>query len=122
MNYFVEALKKYATFSGRARRKEYWFFFLGYVVLYFIAAILDGMMSGPNPEDVSFIFTTVVALALFLPNLAVSVRRLHDTDRSGWWVLLGLIPLLGGLVLLVFFCLEGTQGENSFGYDPKDED
>lgn len=122
MNYFVEALKKYATFSGRARRKEYWFFTLGYVVLYFIAAILDGMMGGPTPEEASFIFTGLVALALFLPNLAVSVRRLHDTDRSGWWVLLGFIPALGALVLLVFFCLEGTQGENRFGDDPKDED
>lgn len=119
MNYFVECMKKYATFSGRARRKEYWMFVLGYVVLYFIAAIIDGMMSGGNPENVSMIFTLLVSLALFLPSLAVLVRRLHDTDRSGWWVLVNFIPLIGQLVLLVFVCLEGTKGDNRFGEDPK---
>lgn len=118
MNYFVECLKKYATFSGRARRKEYWLFLLGYVIIYFVAAILDGMMSGNKPNAMPIV-STVAAFALFLPWLAVTVRRLHDTDRSGWWILIGFIPFIGSLVLLVFGCMEGTKGDNRFGEDPK---
>lgn len=121
MNYLIEPFKKFATFSGRARRKEYWLFALGYVVMIFIAAILDGMRSGGNPENATMFLSSLVYLVYLLPLLAVSVRRLHDTDRSGWWVLLG-ITGIGGLVLLVFFVLEGTKGENRFGDDPKDED
>lgn len=119
MNYFVECMKKYATFSGRARRKEYWIFCVCYVAIIFIAAIVDGMMSGSNPKDMSSIMTSLASLALFLPSLAVSVRRLHDTDRSGWWVLVNFIPLIGQLVWFVFVCLEGTKGDNRFGEDPK---
>lgn len=119
MNYFVECMKKYATFSGRARRKEYWIFCVCYVAIIFIAAIVDGMMSGGNPENMSSIVTSLASLALFLPLLSVSVRRLHDTDRSGWWILLNLLPFIGGLVLFVFACLEGTKGDNRFGEDPK---
>lgn len=118
MNYFVECLKKYATFSGRARRKEYWMFILVYVVIIFITATLDGIMGGGNPNATPVI-TLLASLALLLPNLAVLVRRLHDTDRSGWWILISLIPVIGGLVLFVFTCLEGTSGDNRFGEDPK---
>lgn len=117
MNYFVECLKKYATFSGRARRKEFWLFMLGFVIVYFVAAILDGMMSGGN-ANAKAILSGLVWLALLLPSIAVTVRRLHDTDRTGWWALIG-ITMIGCLVLLVFACMEGTKGDNRFGEDPK---
>jgi uncharacterized membrane protein YhaH (DUF805 family) len=130
-----EPLRKYATFRGRARRTEYWlwqlFLFLLFVVL---TAWLIGQAGpipdGATPEEINEIIAnapgtmlpaTLIALAslgLFLPSLAVTVRRLHDTDRTGWWIFLNLIPL-GGLVLLVFYVLDGTPGPNRHGPDPK---
>src|SRR4051812_18383749 len=105
-------LGKYADFSGRARRSEYWYWTLAlliaYVVLFILAAIAK-----------PFLFLLIVFyLAILVPSIAVGARRLHDTDRSGWWLLLGIVPF-GGLVLLVFFCMEGTPGPNSHGADPK---
>ena len=107
-----EALKKYADFKGRARRKEYWLFILLYSVCYFIAFLID-VASGAL-----IIFTTIVALGLLIPLISVAVRRLHDTDRSGWWFLLVFVPF-AYIVLLIFFFLDGTPGENRFGPDPK---
>ena len=107
-----EALKKYADFKGRARRKEYWLFILLYSICYFIAFLID-VASGAL-----IIFTTIVALGLLIPLISVAVRRLHDTDRSGWWFLLGFVPFVN-IVLLIFFFLDGTPGENRFGPDPK---
>ena len=107
-----EALKKYAEFKGRARRKEYWLFILLYSICYFIAFLID-VVSGAL-----IIFTTIVALGLLIPLISVAVRRLHDTDRSGWWFLLGFVPF-ANIVLLIFFFLDGTPGENRFGPDPK---
>ncbi|MBM7805546.1 uncharacterized membrane protein YhaH (DUF805 family) [Geodermatophilus bullaregiensis] len=104
-------LTKYADFSGRARRAEYWWFFLFAVVVSLVAAVLDGVIGAP-------VFSLLTALGLLVPNLAVSVRRLHGTDRSGWWLLLNLVPF-GGIVLLVFYCLEGQPGHNRFGPSPK---
>ncbi|WP_405817720.1 DUF805 domain-containing protein [Streptomyces sp. NBC_01390] len=112
MNYFIEALKKYAVFSGRARRKEYWMFILfaviGYLALLGIGYAIDMVW-------IAFVFYA----ALLLPALGVSVRRLHDTNRSGWWFFFGLVPLVGGITLLVFYCLDGDQGENNYGSSPK---
>ena len=107
-----EALKKYADFKGRARRKEYWLFILLYSICYFIAFLID-VASGAL-----IIFSTIVALGLLIPLISVAVRRLHDTDRSGWWFLLGFVPF-ANIVLLIFFFLDGTAGENRFGSDPK---
>lgn len=107
-----EALKKYADFKGRARRKEYWLFILLYSICYFIAFLID-VASGAL-----IIFTTIVALGLLIPLISVAVRRLHDTDRSGWWFLLGFVPF-ANIVLLIFFFLDDTPGENRFGPDPK---
>ncbi len=107
--------RKYVDFSGRARRPEYWWFMLFYwlvlVVLTAVDAVIIGTRGGAG------IFSGLAMLALFLPTLAVGVRRLHDTDRSGWWLLIGLVPLIGGIVLLVFMCLRGTEGPNRFGSD-----
>jgi uncharacterized membrane protein YhaH (DUF805 family) len=106
------ALRQYAGFHGRARRSEYWWFTLFAGVLEFAAAIVDVVAHTP-------VIGLVVDLALLLPTLAVGVRRLHDTDRSGWWLLLGLIPLVGAIVLIVFFCQDSHFGPNRFGPSPK---
>ncbi len=113
MNWYLNVMKNYITFDGRARRKEYWMFFLINIIILLVLSIVDGVLFGGTA-----ILSGIYALIQFLPQLAVSVRRLHDTDRSGWWILLGLIPIVG-LVLLVFFCLNGTPGSNRFGADPK---
>lgn len=116
---FVEAIKscfgKYATFQGRACRSEYWFFYLFYTLAYVIASIVDAVLGFP-------ILTLVFLLATVVPILAVGVRRLHDTDRSGWWLLIPLVPLIGGIVLLIWTCSRGTTGDNRFGSDPLADD
>jgi len=114
MNWFVAVIKKYAEFSGRARRKEYWMFVLFYFLIAIGIAIVEGLLGSPG------IVGGLFGLALLVPSLAVTVRRLHDTARSGWWILIGLVPLVGFIVLLVFMCLEGSSGSNAFGADPKD--
>jgi uncharacterized membrane protein YhaH (DUF805 family) len=130
-----DPLRQYATFRGRSRRKEYWLWQLFLLLLFgVLTAWLIGaagpIPEGATPEEVNALLmdapgTTlpiaVIALsslALFLPSLAVSVRRLHDSDKSGWWLLLNLIPV-GGLVLFIFYLLDGTRGPNSHGPDPK---
>jgi len=113
-------LAKYATFTGRATRPEYWWWILAMIILFTVLAMIDGALIAPmlgfetfDPEagqPVSF----VASLALLLPNLAVSARRLHDTDRSAWWLLLGLVPVIGTLVLLFFYIQRGSDGPNRF--------
>jgi uncharacterized membrane protein YhaH (DUF805 family) len=120
MKWFLDALKnRYATFEGRARRKEYWFFVLFYALAIVALAIVDDIV-GTYREEVGFgLLTAVFVLATFIPTLAVTVRRLHDTNRSGWWVLLEFVPIVGGLVLLVFMVLDSQPGANRFGPNPK---
>jgi uncharacterized membrane protein YhaH (DUF805 family) len=148
LEFAVLPLRKYADFSGRAPRAEYWWFYLGSVILNFLAGLLDGALG------TSEIISGAVSLALLLPSLAVTVRRLHDTDRSGWWLLafvavfgvIGAMAVLGGpslgqsfgstagmftfmmvavlamlavgITMLVFMVQEGTEGENRYGSDP----
>ncbi|MFF0714761.1 DUF805 domain-containing protein [Streptomyces bauhiniae] len=112
MNWYVDVLKKYAVFSGRARRKEYWMFTLFSVIISIVLTILD------NALDINFL-AGLYSLAVLLPSLAVGVRRLHDTSRSGWWLLVALIPLIGAIVLLVFFVSEGKPEANEYGPNPK---
>jgi uncharacterized membrane protein YhaH (DUF805 family) len=108
---------KYATFKGRARRPEYWWFFLFYYLVLFGLSLVDaGITAAGGPGVTSFL----AILALFLPLLAVQVRRLHDTDRSGWFLLLSFIPLIGVIILIVFWCQRGTEGPNRFGSDEVD--
>lgn len=104
--------KKYATFSGRASRSEYWWFYLFALITNIVISLIAS-----NSSAVSVI-ALVVTLGLLLPIFAVGVRRLHDVGRSGWWFLLGLVPILGGLVLLVWSVSPGTTGNNSYGPDP----
>ncbi len=106
-------LSKYVDFSGRASRSEFWWFTLFNFLLNVVASVIDLMM---NTEFVSI----VASLALLLPALGVAVRRLHDVDRSGWWILITLIPLIGIIVLIVWYASEGTRGDNRFGPIPAD--
>jgi uncharacterized membrane protein YhaH (DUF805 family) len=113
MSWYLEVIKNYVNFRGRARRKEYWMFTLvnalialGIFVIEMLAGI-DGWLYG------------LYSLFVFLPSFAVAIRRLHDTGRSGWWILISLIPIVGAIVILVFMCLEGESQSNKWGQNPK---
>ena len=112
MHWYVDVLKKYAVFSGRARRQEYWMFFLFNLIVTIVLAIIDGAMD-------SNVLGILYGLATLLRGLGVSVRRLHDTDRSGWWILIALIPLIGTIILIVFLATEGKAEPNQHGPNPK---
>lgn len=120
MDWYLKVLKNYVGFDGRARRTEFWMFFLFNLIAYVIAMILDwilGLTIFPGmPGAISMLYS----LAVLLPNLAVGVRRLHDIGQSGWLILVGIIPLIGVIVLLILFVLEGKPGENQYGPNPKE--
>lgn len=121
MEWMLMPVRRYADFSGRSRRKEFWMFQLGIFLLY-IAVVVLGAILGAISETLSAIVMGIFALAmlgLIIPSLAVAVRRMHDQDKSGWMLLLGLIPLIGSIILLVFYCTDGTPGPNQYGPDPK---
>ncbi len=111
MDWFKKGLRNYTNFSGRARRKEYWYFVLVQMGLVIIAMILDAIIF--NSE--TGLFYIVVALGLFLPGLAVTIRRLHDTSRSGWWFLISILPLIGSIILLVFLASDTKLETNQWG-------
>lgn len=119
MNWYLEVLRKYAVFSGRARRKEYWMFAVFNIIISIILGIIDAVLFKKSETDLG-ILGAIYALAVLLPSLAVSVRRLHDTGRSGWWLLISFIPLLGWLVLLIFMILDSEPGDNEYGPTPKE--
>ena len=122
MNWYLEVLQKYAVFSGRARRKEYWLFFLFNILIsmgLFVIEILAGVGSKLLGVGVS-LMGLLYALAVLVPGLAVTVRRLHDTGRSGWWLLMAFIPLIGTIVLIVFLATDGKPGANRYGPNPKE--
>ncbi|MDG4835009.1 MULTISPECIES: DUF805 domain-containing protein [unclassified Micromonospora] len=120
---FIDAVKsvlsKYVGFTGRARRSEYWWFALFTILVSIVASILDGALGLDFEGSTTGLIGLVASLALLLPSLAVGVRRLHDTDRTGWWLLIALVPLVGFIVLIVFFVLDSTPGTNRFGPNPK---
>jgi uncharacterized membrane protein YhaH (DUF805 family) len=112
-------LENYANFNGRARRSEYWYFVLMNMLIAITAMILDNI-TGLAMENIGYgPIYLLYTLAVLIPNLAVSVRRLHDVNKSGWFLLIAFIPLIGAIWLLVLFCSEGTSGENNYGEDPK---
>ncbi|HHG3603236.1 TPA: DUF805 domain-containing protein [Vibrio parahaemolyticus] len=113
MDYFIGALKKYADFTGRARRKEYWMFALFYMLFYIGLVIID-LMIGTE------LFSIIYSLALLIPSISIATRRLHDTGRSGWWQLIALIPLIGAIVLIVFL-VQDSHDANEYGASPKAE-
>ena len=131
MEWMLMPLKRYAEFTGRSQRKEYWMWFLFIIIVTVVTTWLDiflglggsatGSTSGMGASfNLNFGWLTMLfMLAILVPNLAVGARRLHDLDKSGWWLLIGLIPFFGGLYLLFLFAQPGTSGPNSYGADPK---
>lgn len=129
MNWMLLPYRRYAEFTGRSRRMEFWMFTLFTVLVGIVIGIVFGtnevetspygFMLGSNLSTTGGIISGLFNLGSLIPSIAVAVRRLHDIDRSGWWLLLIFLPILGWFVLLVFYCLSGTQGPNRFGGDPK---
>ena len=111
MNYFFQALKQFADFKGRARRKEYWMFYLFYIVFYIILSMIDMALG-------TFIHTFVFAIALLIPSISIAARRLHDTGRTGWWQLILFVPLIGFIVMLIFL-VQDSHDDNEYGPNPK---
>lgn len=121
MHWYIEVLKKYAVFSGRARRAEFWYFFLFSAIISIFLTLIDefmGLKFEVRGENLGFL-STLYYIAVLIPYLAVIFRRLHDTGRSGWWILIFFIPIVGVIVALVFLASKGTEGDNRFGPDPK---
>lgn len=118
MEWFLKAVKSF-SFDGRARRKEYWMFTLITVTISIVLSILDRVLGTVSGSATLGLLGTVFMLAILIQGLAVSARRLHDTGRSGWWLLICVIPFVGAFFLITLMALEGRQGENPYGPDPK---
>ncbi|MBQ9940365.1 MAG: DUF805 domain-containing protein [Clostridia bacterium] len=112
MNWYIQSIKNYCNFSGRARRTEYWMFALVNMVISFVLGAIDAIIGIP-------VFSTLYELFILVPALALSARRLHDINKSGWFILINLIPLVGAIITLVFAVTPGTVGANNYGDDPK---
>lgn len=112
MNWYIEVLKKYAVFNGRAHRQEFWMFTLFHIIACIICSIIDSLAS-------IGLISLLYSLAVFLPCLGVSIRRLHDIGRSGWWLLLSFIPVIGWILLIYWACLDSQPGTNQYGPNPK---
>lgn len=120
MNWYLKVLKQYADFSGRARRKEYWMFVLFNMIFAIVAMILDNVL-GIAMEEIGYgPLYGLYVLAMLIPGLAVAVRRLHDVGKSGWMILISLIPLIGAIWLLVLMVTDSNTGENQYGQNPKE--
>ena len=115
MNWYLKVLRQYADFNGRANRTEFWMFVLFNIIFSIVANILDYMFG------TTFIFSGIYSLFVLIPSIAVSVRRLHDTGKSGWMLLVSLIPIIGAIWLIVLFVIEGTAGENQYGPNTEEE-
>jgi uncharacterized membrane protein YhaH (DUF805 family) len=122
VNWYLEVLKKYAVFDGRARRKEYWMFILFNIIITAVLALIDSLIGTIIRQGGFGLLQGLYDLAVLIPSIAVTVRRLHDTGRTGWWILIGLIPVIGGIVLLIFMLLDSEPGENQYGPNPKAEE
>ncbi len=131
MSWYIEVLKKYVVFSGRARRAEYWYFVLFNTIIGAVLLAIDIAMGSGSAESTMSgdagmamnaslgILSGIYSLAVFLPGLAVLIRRLHDTDHSGWWIFITLIPIIGAFILLYFLVKDSTPGVNQYGSNPK---
>jgi len=114
MNWYLGVLKQYAVFTGRSRRQEYWMFFLFNVIIAVVLNVVDRVIGLPGALGILY------NLAVLVPGVGVGIRRLHDTDRSGWWILIALIPVIGIIILIVFLAQEGKPGQNQYGTNPKE--
>lgn len=115
MDWYIKAIQNYAIFEGRARRKEYWMFILINFIFAILAGIAGALLRFP-------FLISIYTLFAMVPGIAVSVRRLHDTNRSGWLLLLNLVPIIGPLLIVYWFCLEGSYEANQYGPSPKARD
>lgn len=140
MNWYIKVLKNYAVFTGRARRQEYWFFFLFNFIAFILLMVIDSILWGgtetftfnfdSNDSDFHWassfndgwdILSSIYAIGMIIPSIAVTVRRLHDTNHRGWWYLLLFIPVSGWITIFVFTVVDGDSGKNRFGSDPEKE-
>jgi len=119
MQWYLDVLKKYAVFHGRARRQEFWMFTLISFLISVVLSILDNILGTRAEGTGTGLLAGLYSLAVLLPSIGVTIRRLHDTNRSGWWILIGLVPCVGWIILLVFCATAGVPGENQYGPDPK---
>ncbi len=114
MKWYLAVLRKYAVFSGRARRTEYWMFVLINLIVALVLGAIDGLLGSQG------LLGGLYSLAVLIPSLAVAVRRLHDTNRSGWWILINLIPLIGWIIFIIFAVQDSQPGANQHGPNPKE--
>jgi uncharacterized membrane protein YhaH (DUF805 family) len=119
MNWYLEVLKKYDVFSGRARRKEYWYFVLFGTLISIVLMVADGIIGTFNPAVGIGMLGGIYTLVTLLPGIAVMVRRLHDTNHSGWWAWIVFIPIVGIIVLMIFLASDSKPEENQYGISPK---
>jgi len=119
LNWYLDVLKKYVVLEGRAQRQEYWYFILFNLLVTAALMGVDMLIGQFNELTGLGLLSGIYTMLVMLPGFSVTVRRLHDTGRSGWWALVGIVPLLGGLVLLVFMVLDSEPGSNRFGPNPK---
>ncbi len=120
MSWYIAALKKYSIFTGRSRRKEYWFFALFNFIISIILGVIDGVLGFATGGTSIGILSGIYGLAIIIPGLAVTIRRLHDIGRSGWWIFINLIPLIGLLIFLYFMVKDSDAGSNEYGPNPKE--
>lgn len=120
MNYYLRVLNRYALFEGRASRTEFWMYFLYTIIAGFVCLFLDNIFNLTINDEVYGWIYILYSLVTLLPTLAVHVRRFHDTNKSGWFILLGIIPYVGWIIILILLALDGTKGENNFGPEPVD--
>ena len=117
-------LKRYSDFEGRSGRQEFWMFVLGLFIVEVVIMVLSAVLTGiTGSSAIGMLFSLILilfCLAILVPSIALAFRRMHDQDKSAWFLLLAFVPFVGGLILLVFYCLPGTVGPNKFGPDPKD--
>ncbi len=119
MNWFLQALKKYADFKGRARRKEFWMYILFYLIIVIVLGIIDAIIGTTMTGGGVGILTLIYLLGMLIPTLAVTVRRLHDMGKSGWWYFITLVPLIGGIWLIVLLVTDSQPAANAWGPNPK---
>jgi uncharacterized membrane protein YhaH (DUF805 family) len=118
-DWYRKVISQYVDFSGRARRSEYWYFALVNIIIGFVLGLVDSII-GTTSSGGFGILGGIYLLAILVPSIAVAARRLHDTGRSGWWLLIGLIPIIGAIVLLVFVVQDSQPGSNQWGPNPKE--
>jgi uncharacterized membrane protein YhaH (DUF805 family) len=119
MSWWLTAMKKYVDFSGRARRTEYWMFVLFNVIFAVVALVIDSVLGAASEEGGYGLFYGLFSLAILLPSWSVTVRRLHDVGKSGWWIFISLIPIIGGIWLFILTVTDSQPGDNQYGQNPK---